>query len=127
MSNKLIKNKKPEKETSVKEYYGRVLLVCGIVWLGILMVMWIFPTNLDGKPLKLIISIVWLMFGILQCVIGIYWMVKKPKVKLGKFMAKIMVKTWRKEILEESAKELPKEVIEELEDEMVESMKDFEF
>lgn len=110
MSNKLIKNKKPEKETSVKEYYGRVLLVCGIVWFVILMVMWIFPTNLDGKPLKLIISVIWAMLGVLQCGIGIYWMVKKPKVKLGKFLAKAVAKDLKIE-----------------DEEVVEMMKDFEF
>lgn len=110
MSNKLVKEKTPEKETSVKAWYGRVLLVCGIVWLVILMVMWIFPTNLDGKPLKLIISAVWLMLGILQCVIGIYWIVKKPKVKLGKFLAKAIAKDLKMD-----------------NDEIVEIMKDFEY
>lgn len=109
MSNKLVKNKTPEKETSVTEYYGRILLVCGIVWLAILMVIWIFPTNLDGKSLKLIISVIWVMLGVLQCVIGIYWMVKKPKMKLGKFLAKAIAKDLKIE-----------------DKEVVEMMKDFE-
>lgn len=110
MSNKLIKNKVHEKETTVKEFYGRVLLICGIVWFVILMVMWIFPTNLDGKPLKLIISVIWAMLGVLQCFTGIYWMVKKPKVKLGKFLAKAIAKDLKIE-----------------DKEVVEMMKDFEY
>lgn len=112
MSNKLIKENKEKdstKETSVKAIYGRILLGCGIAFWLLILVIWQFPTNLDGDPLKLIITAGFVLLGLLLCVVGIYWMVKKPKTKLGKYMAKCM------------AKELGIE-----DPEMIEAMKDFE-
>jgi len=53
-----------------------------------MLAMWLLPTNLDGDPLKLVFTAGFVLLGLMLCVVGIYWIVKKPKVKVGKFMAR---------------------------------------
>ena len=92
MSNKLVKEKAPEQETPIKVIYGRILLGCGVAFLLMMVVMWILPTNLDGDPLKLVFTAGFVLLGLMLCVVGIYWMVKKPTMKVGKYMAKVTAK-----------------------------------
>lgn len=101
MSNRLVKDKDKKKQKSLGELwgmiYGGIMLGCGIVFVLILLVIWQFPTNLDGTSTKIYITIGWIVVSLLMCALGGYW------ILAGKYSQRFQERIER-ELLKEAKK-----------------------
>lgn len=95
MSKYKITKQKPQKEDEpLSVFFGKIWIVCGALFLLMLAIIYLsgVPTNLDGTTAKLVITICWIIFGLLWVGVGIYCVVKKPLIKVDGFTARAMIK-----------------------------------
>ena len=93
MSNKLIKNKPKEEEKAVFSVFaGKVFIVCGVIFIILMGILTVVPTNLDGTLTKWIVMGIFDFISLLLIAWGVYYVVKKPELKLGRWGAKMAVK-----------------------------------